>query len=187
MVQFRRTPDMCPTTMRIETSDNWICGFGGGGDSPAEQRAAEPGSLFGFVSVQRSVPRSFGARIQLHGNHVIHIFLVWLVLVDPHAARTRLAFSDGVTRLDAPGAVAELAEQSLIHGGVPRKAAEGATHIAVAVINGVDFLVTWNLKHLANVDQRSRIERVCQAMGYTPVVIYTPNDLTAGHYGTLEG
>ena len=52
-----------------------------------------------------------------------------------------------------------------------------AAHIAIAVTNGVDYLVTWNFRHIANAAMRSRIERACRSAGYQPAIICTPNEL----------
>ena len=60
---------------------------------------------------------------------------------------------------------------------VPRAAAEDAAHIAIAVTNGVDFLITWNFRHIANSAMRSGIEQACRRAGYTPPVICAPNEL----------
>lgn len=65
-------------------------------------------------------------------------------------------------------------------GAVPEEAAEDALHIAIAVANGVDYLLTWNCRHLANAAMRQRIENVCEAQGYRPVVICTPEELMEG-------
>jgi len=48
---------------------------------------------------------------------------------------------------------------------------------AIAVTNGVDFLVTWNPRHIANAAMRARIEQICRRAGYEPPVICTPNEL----------
>ena len=48
---------------------------------------------------------------------------------------------------------------------------------AIAVTNGVDYLLTRNFRHVANAAMRSRIERVCRQTGYEPLVICTPNEL----------
>ena len=53
------------------------------------------------------------------------------------------------------------------------RAAAGAAHIAIAVTNGVDYLVTWNFRHIANVAMRTAIERICRQAGYEPPVICT--------------
>ena len=55
-----------------------------------------------------------------------------------------------------------------------------ALHIAVAAVNGMDYLLTWNCKHIANVALRLRIEAVCRAAGYEPPLICTPEELPMG-------
>jgi hypothetical protein len=60
---------------------------------------------------------------------------------------------------------------------IPEKAVEDAIHIAVAVVNGLDYLITWNCKRIANAKMRDKIEQVCRAKGYEPVIICTPEEL----------
>ena len=96
---------------------------------------------------------------------------------DADAAHDRLATLASVTLLDATDEALELAQQLISAGAIPQKAAEDAAHIAVAVTNGADFLVTWNCRHIANAIMRSRIETVCRNAGYEPTVICTPDEL----------
>ena len=96
---------------------------------------------------------------------------------DADAAKDRLAALDSVTLLDATEEAAELAEQLLDSGAIPIKAAEDAGHIAIAVTNGVDYLVTWNCRHIANATMRSQIERICRNAGYEPTIICTSDEL----------
>ena len=56
----------------------------------------------------------------------------------------------------------------LERGPIPSQAAEDALHIAIAVANGVDYLLTWNYKHIANASMRSAIEDECRSQGYAP-------------------
>ncbi len=67
-------------------------------------------------------------------------------------------------------------------GAVPREAAADAVHIAIAVTNGAEYLVTWNFRHIANAAMRVRIERACREAGYEPPVICTPNELMETGY-----
>jgi len=96
---------------------------------------------------------------------------------DPDAASERLAALNSVTLLDATDEALELARQLIEAGAIPEKAAEDAAHIAVAVTNGVEFMVTWNCRHIANASMRSRIESVCRNAGYEPAIICTPDEL----------
>ena len=96
---------------------------------------------------------------------------------DPEAARARLAALDSLMLLDATEEALELAQQLVNAGVVPAKAAEDAAHIAIAVVNGIEYLVTWNYRHIANATIRSQIETVCRNAGFEPAIICTPDEL----------
>ena len=94
---------------------------------------------------------------------------------DEDAARARLDLLATIPALlDATPEAVELTRTLLDLGAVPRKAADDAAHIAIAATNGVDYLVTWNFRHIANATMRSRIEDVCQQSGHKPPVICHP-------------
>ena len=82
-----------------------------------------------------------------------------------------------VTRLDATENAAALARRLLELGALPREAAADAVHVGIAATNRVDYLVTWNFRHMANAAVRSGIERACRKAGHEPHVICTPNEL----------
>ena len=96
---------------------------------------------------------------------------------DVDAARARLEALKDVAFLDATLDAEQLTQTLLEFGAVPRQAAGDAAHIAIAVTNGVDYLVTWNFRHIANAAMRARIEYVCRRAGYEPPIICTPNEL----------
>lgn len=73
-----------------------------------------------------------------------------------------------------------LAQQLIDDGGLPEKAARDATHIALATMHGMDYLLTWNCKHIANAALRTMIARVCHANNYECPVICTPQELLGG-------
>jgi hypothetical protein len=60
---------------------------------------------------------------------------------------------------------------------IPKKASTDALHIAIAAVNGIDFLLTWNCKHLANANIRRKIDETCVSAGAPSVVICTPDQL----------
>ena len=66
----------------------------------------------------------------------------------------------------------------LSSGAVPPRAVRDAAHIAVAAVNDVDYLLTWNCKHLANAQIMRRISVVCNQEGYNMPLICTPEELT---------
>jgi hypothetical protein len=99
---------------------------------------------------------------------------------DEDAARQRLEAIAEIPRLDQDDAMIVLADSLVLNVGLPPKASSDAMHIAIAAVSGVDYLVTWNCRHIANVVLRSRIERVCRAEGFAPPIICTPRDLLEG-------
>ena len=62
-------------------------------------------------------------------------------------------------------------------GMLPPDAARDAAHVAVAAIHGIDYLLTWNCKHLANAQISRRIALVCEKLKQPMPVICTPEEL----------
>jgi predicted nucleic acid-binding protein len=111
------------------------------------------------------------------------LFISPLVLVecqagDPTAAAERLAALAGLPLLDQTADVAALAETLVVSVPIPQRAAADALHIATAAVHGMQYLMTWNCTHIANVTFRSRIESACRAAGYEPPLICTPEELS---------
>lgn len=96
---------------------------------------------------------------------------------DAQAAAHRLAALDGIPVLSIGAAVSEFAERLLDRGIIPANAAIDAVHIAVAVVNGMDYLLTWNCAHIANAAIRVKIEQACRDAGMQPPIICTPEEL----------
>jgi hypothetical protein len=47
----------------------------------------------------------------------------------------------------------------------------------VAAVHGMEYLVTWNCRHIANAWMRPQIEEVIRDLGYEPPVLCTPEEL----------
>ena len=62
-------------------------------------------------------------------------------------------------------------------GLIPRKALEDAFHVAVATSQGMDFLLTWNCKHIANAEVVERPAAVCLEFGFRMPTLCTPEQL----------
>jgi hypothetical protein len=96
---------------------------------------------------------------------------------DQDAAARRLSATDSLPVLAATDEAESLAAALLTAAAMPQKAAVDAVHVAIATINGMDFLVTWNCTHIANAVMRPRIEKVCRDAGFEPPTICTPEEL----------
>lgn len=85
-----------------------------------------------------------------------------------------------VKPLDVLGASAdaEALTQAIIDAGaMPQKAVRDAAHIALATAHGIQYLLTWNCRHLANAQIAGRIQKVCNGLGFNMPMICTPEEL----------
>jgi len=98
-------------------------------------------------------------------------------LGDPAAAEARLAVLEPIVLLAETAESRTLARKLLAAGGLPNKAASDALHIAVAAVHGMDYLVTWNCKHIANARMLRFVAETCRAEGFEVPVICTPEEL----------
>jgi predicted nucleic acid-binding protein len=99
---------------------------------------------------------------------------------DVSAVERRMEELANMPLLEITEDAVRLAEQLVVQGAVPQKVVEDALHIAVATVNGMNYLLTWNFKHIANATMRSKIETVCWNEGYEPPVICSPQELLEG-------
>lgn len=93
---------------------------------------------------------------------------------DLEASQRRLAALEGIALLDVVSEARLLAAEILRLGGMPAKAYVDALHVAVAAAHGIDYLLTWNCKHIANPAMRGKVEMICRATGFEAPVICTP-------------
>lgn len=96
---------------------------------------------------------------------------------NPAIAARRLALCAGLGVLEVTGTAVEVGKEILRQTGLPTLAENDALHIAVAACGGVDFLLTWNLKHIAGAAHQPRIQSACKARRVRKPVICTPPQL----------
>lgn len=96
---------------------------------------------------------------------------------DVEAAKKRLSVLKEMKSLSITQESETLAESLLQATAVPRTSYEDAVHIALAAISGMDFLLTWNCKHIANAVTMPRIYEVLRSAGYDCPLICTPDQL----------
>ena len=96
---------------------------------------------------------------------------------DEQASGRRMATIGEMPILVTSDEAVSLAGQLVSLGPIPRESAPDALHIAVAAVNGVDYLLTWNCKHLANAALRGKIEALVEEAGYACLTICTPEEL----------
>ena len=79
--------------------------------------------------------------------------------------------------LPATNLVRDLKAEIMRRKIVPANKEGDATQLAISAAHEVDYLLTWNCKHLANAQMMRKIESVCQQQGYPMPIICTPEEL----------
>ncbi len=70
----------------------------------------------------------------------------------------------------------DLAKAYLKEGAITKKFYQDALHIAIATINKVDVLVSWNFKHIVNLDRIKKYNGVNLMHGYIILEIRNPRE-----------
>ena len=68
----------------------------------------------------------------------------------------------------------QLAEQIIKLGILTEKSRDDCYHIAIAVIEGCNYIVSWNFKHLVNVRTINGVRAITNLQGYNPIDIVSP-------------
>lgn len=80
-------------------------------------------------------------------------------------------------RLDVDDEARVLAEKIILRKAIPGEYPEDALHIAVAAVNGMEVILTWNFAHLNNPFTRRMVRQVVEGEGYECPEICSPEEL----------
>jgi predicted nucleic acid-binding protein len=97
-----------------------------------------------------------------------------IIMGDSHASRLRMEATEGIEILVSTPEVKNLAQELMDSHSLPPKAATDALHIALSAYYGMDFLLTWNCKHIANPHLERTFGNIILQKGYRYPVISTP-------------
>ena len=96
---------------------------------------------------------------------------------DSSAAKRRLAYVAEIPALEVTDQANTLAKDLLKQGAVPKNSAEDALHIGIAAATGMEYLLTWNFKHINNAETKTMIAKVIEAHGFVSPVLCSPEEL----------
>jgi hypothetical protein len=99
---------------------------------------------------------------------------------DPAEIQKRLDVIRDLPVLEVTKSAESLAQAIITSGVIPPRAIRDAAHIAVAAVHEIDYLLTWNCRHLANAQIMRKIEEVCDQLSERMPVICTPEELMGG-------
>jgi hypothetical protein len=99
---------------------------------------------------------------------------------DAEAVKRRQEAMKAAARLTITEEAIALGERLTERHALPTEAGADALHIAVASVSGMDFLITWNCRHIANAEMAPAIRATIERAGYDPPIICTPDELMGG-------
>jgi hypothetical protein len=141
---------------------------------------ARPSRDLRIAAHQQATSEWWTTRRDQFDVYISQLVLEKAAVGDEDAATRRLEQVEGLSLLALTDACFELTEKLVTDGAVPQEAQEDALHIAVAAVHGMDYLLTWNCRHIANATMRGRIQATCFDAGYDAPVICTPEELLEG-------
>jgi len=78
-------------------------------------------------------------------------------------------------QLDVTSEAERLADEYIRHGALPQSAETDALHIACASVHEMDYMISWNMRHIANVNRQEKIQAINLLNGYTKTIqLITP-------------
>ncbi|HJP32725.1 MAG TPA: type II toxin-antitoxin system VapC family toxin [Candidatus Latescibacteria bacterium] len=96
---------------------------------------------------------------------------------DPDAAVRRVDALSALPLLAITDAVMDFSKALIERNALPATALDDALHVAVSAVHGIDYLLTWNFRHLDNAETKPIVRAVCIAEGYATPEICTPQEL----------
>jgi predicted nucleic acid-binding protein len=115
-------------------------------------------------------------------RHHYELFTSELTVVEasagnPEAAARRVQAIADLPELHIDEEARQLAELLITKGGLPASAKADALHVAVAAVHRIDYLLTWNCRHIDNASNKPIIRAICASAGYICPEICTPMEL----------
>lgn len=145
-------------------------------------------SIFGYLASKASRQVMLLAHQRLthawwrERRHAFDLYVSELVLAeaaqgDTSAASKRLRLLRGIPSLALTDEARELAECLVREKAIPKRAAADALHVATAAVHEIDYVVTWNCRHIANAQIRRKVEDACSTAGFVCPLLCTPEEL----------
>jgi predicted nucleic acid-binding protein len=135
-------------------------------------------SSYMIVAAQQLITREWWETAHLHYDlYVSEAVLEECRAGDPELAEKRVEIVQSLPVLAIDDGIVSIAStyQNLL--AIPEKSKVDALHLAYAVHYEIDYLLTWNCKHLAHGEVRTRLHRYNQAHELFEPMIVTPQEL----------
>lgn len=134
----------------------------------------------GLVAARQALTHDWWAGLDSATVWVSELVVAEVSRGDLQAAGNRLRWIENLPRVEIESQAMDLAQRLMDEGLVPKTEAEDAMHIALASVNGFDYLVSWNFAHFVGADPKYRLFSALRDWGLNPVRLVTPEELMEG-------
>jgi predicted nucleic acid-binding protein len=145
-------------------------------------------SLIGYLTARSTQNLILAANIEVTKDwwqncrqnfdlYISQVVLDEIARGDQEIAIKRLEIIDNFPLLEITEEVDNLALAFMEKSNLPPKASDDAIHIAVATVNNLDYLLTWNCKHIANAQIQRKLFNIASELGYKLPILCTPYEL----------
>ncbi|MBN3940298.1 MAG: type II toxin-antitoxin system VapC family toxin [Nostoc sp.] len=138
---------------------------------------ARPSNNLILMANLEATPECWDTRRYQFMLYISQVVLDEIARGDTEIATKRLEIVRDFPLLEVSEAVQNLAGQFLAKSSLPPKAADDALHIAAATVYGLDYLLTWNCKHIANAQIQKKLAQISLDAGYELPSLCTPYEL----------
>ncbi len=139
--------------------------------------AARPSPVLVVAAHQQITRDWWETRRQYFETYISSLVIDEASKGDESAINARLEKIANIPALEFTEAARDLIDKLIAEKAVPAKAIDDAGHVAIAATNNIDYLLTWNCRHLDNAEIKPLIRSVCAKHGYICPEICTPEEL----------
>lgn len=130
------------------------------------------------IAADQQTTREWWAKVLPKVDPVISEFVIFEISRgDVAQASARREVSKTFESLERTPQVDMLAKAYLKKLSIPERSHLDAFHLAIASVYNVDFLISWNCKHIANAFMARPIAKINKEMGFQTPIICTPREL----------
>lgn len=146
-------------------------------------------SVISYLS-QEDAPERMGDTLELwrdfvNGKYEIYLSQVTIDEIEKCSEPKRSMLYDYLsdieyTKLDINEEIVELAQKIIDMGILKPKSFDDCQHIATAVVNACDCIISWNFRHIVNIKTIRGVRAITNLEGYKGIDIINPSVLLEG-------
>jgi len=127
---------------------------------------------------RKALTEEFYSKIAIYTTYISELTIAEIERTPDQSLRDKMRQEiKKLSILEVNEAVEELAAEYIKYGAVPGSYFEDAYHISVAVLNEMDYLLSWNFRHIVREKTRDIVRMVNTLRNLKHVEIITPGEL----------